>query len=133
MADQKKRLNKKALTGFMLAISSPALTAALMLAFDFLYRYVHYRVATVILIVTAVLFPVLGRVFSIIGLIMSIIKREKGKGLAIAGIVITALEFIVYFGICFFQLLIMLCGDVQRPVTSTVSAFISLLMLVLKH
>ena len=41
--------------------------------------------------------------------------RQKGKGLAIAGIIITALEFIVYFGAFFFELLIALCGGVQKP------------------
>ena len=55
MADQKKKLNKKALTGFLLAILSPVLTFALIFAFDLLYRYVHYRAAIVILIVTRAL------------------------------------------------------------------------------
>ena len=127
MADQKKKLNKKALTGFLLAILSPVLTFLLMGAFGSLYRYFSYQVYITITIACAVLFPVFGRVFSVIGLIMSIIKREKGKGLAIAGIVITELEFVVYFCIFFFYLIFALCGDVQKPVTSTANAFISLL------
>ena len=117
MAEQKKKLNKKALTGFLLAILSPVLAALLVAAFGPLYRlYPYPEVYICILIVSAVLFPVLGRIFSAIGLIVSIVKRQKGKGLAIAGIVITALEFIVYFGALFFELLIAFCGDVQKPI-----------------
>lgn len=116
MADQKKKLNKKALTGFILAILSPVLTFLLVGAFVPVYRYASYQVVIVITIASAILFPVLGRVFSVIGLIMSIIKREKGKGLAIAGIVLTELEFIVYFCIFLFYLLIAICGDVQKPI-----------------
>lgn len=117
MADQKKKLNKKALAGFLLAILSPVLAALLVAAFGPLYRlYPYPEVYIGILIVSAVLFPVLGRIFSVIGLIVSIVKRQKGKGFAIAGIVISELEFIVYFGALFFELLIALCGDVRKPI-----------------
>ena len=115
MADQKKKLNKKALTGFLLAILSPVLTFALMAAFGPGYMHFSYLVIEGILIGSAILFPVLGRIFSVIGLIVSIVKRQKGKGLAIAGIVITELEFIVYFCYFLFWLIIALCGDTQRP------------------
>lgn len=116
MADQKKKLNKKALAGFLLAILSPVLAAEMMAALgSSLYRRFPYpQVYFGILIVSAILFPLLGRIFSVIGLIMSIVKKQKGKGLAIAGIILTELEFIVYFAICIFELIIALCGDVRH-------------------
>lgn len=54
----------------------------------------------------AILLPCFGSVFSIIGLIISIRKKKKGKALAIVGIVINELELIVIilFFVCIFLL-----------------------------
>ena len=117
MADQKKKLNKLALTGFLLVILLPILMAlSLVVPEPLLRQRVSRELIERILIACAILLPLLGRIFSVIGLIMSIVKRQKGKGFAIAGIVISELEFFVYVCIILFYLIIALCGDVKRTI-----------------
>ncbi|MCR4774834.1 MAG: hypothetical protein K5869_00505 [Saccharofermentans sp.] len=116
MADQKKKLNGKALTGFMLVILSPVFIAVLMGCYRLISNVATASIVNLILIILAILVPVSGRIFSVIGLIMSIIKKEKGKKLAIAAIVISELEFIAYFVFALFWVFMAIYGDSRPPV-----------------
>ena len=66
-------------------------------------------------LILAFVFPLLGLILSIVGLVKVKSSGEGGRGLAIAGIILTELEFFVYVCIILFYLIIALCGDVRKP------------------
>ncbi len=121
MADQKKKLNMMALTGFVLVILSPFIFLLVMEMSSHrnLNNYDLINAFSDLFITCVVLFPVIGRVFSVIGLIVSIVKKQKGKGFAIAGIVISEIEFLIVFGMIFLSIIIALCGDVRPAISQS--------------
>lgn len=116
MADQNKKTNKKALTGFMLVILSPVLLVLFMCCYRYIRGAVTGSIVTLIISILGVLLPLAGRFFAVIGLISSIIKREKGKKLAIAAIIISVIEVIVYFLYAVLVLFAAANGDSRPPV-----------------
>jgi hypothetical protein len=117
MTEQRKRLNKKALTGFTLTVLSPVFVVLIMAGYEHPFTPVTANTLLVILAGCAFSFFLVGGIFSVIGLIMSIVKNEKGKGFAVAGIVISQLEFI-FLIFCFMLLLVfMFYSDSSMPVT----------------
>ena len=116
MADQNKKTNGRTLAGFILVILSPILMVLFMGGFNFIRDGFTQNTVALVFALLIILLPVTGRVFAVIGLIMSIIKREKGKKLAIATIIISELEFIVYFCFIVFWILVAVSGDSRPPV-----------------
>jgi len=93
MTDQNRKINKMALIGFILVMLS-------VIPFVF-YRFLGEWFLLELLFSLAVLSPV-GFILSVIGLVHSIKNKEKGKGFAIAAIVINGLEtaIVIFFTIC---------------------------------
>lgn len=116
MAEQKKKIDKRVLTGFILVILSPVLVALLMGCFNIFRKYISDVTLIGLIIAFAIVLPVIGRIFSIIGLIVSIVRKGKGKGLAIAAIVLGELEFFVYVCYALFWILVAVSGDSRPPV-----------------
>ena len=121
MADQKKKLNLMALTGFILVILSPFIFLLVMEMSSHrnLNNYDLIDAFSGLFITFVVLFPVVGRVFSVIGLIVSIVKKQKGKGFAITGIVISEIEFLIVVVMLFLSIIIALSGDVRPAISQS--------------
>ena len=84
MTEQKKKMSKLCLAGFLLSVLMPVLLVLNFALSRILYGlYDEYVVYAVILF-----FPLIGLILSIVGLIIAIVKRRKGKGFGIAGIVL---------------------------------------------
>ena len=111
MADQNIKINKMALTGFILAMLSIAIFICY---FEFRSFY-----SVLLLVVSALVLPPAALVFSIIGLNLCIKRKEMGKGFAIPGIVFGLLETII--GLCIVLLLLFFArfGGPPRPPQTT--------------
>lgn len=117
MTEQKKRLNRKALTGFIFTVLSPVFVVLIMAGYEYPFKPVTTNILLAVSAGCALGFLLTGRIFSVIGLIMSIVKKEKGKGFAVAGMIISELEFL-FLMICVILLLFyMLYSDSSMPVT----------------
>ena len=81
MTEDKKKLSKLCLTGFIFSVL-PLVILALVYFFSDELSITAYTIATVVIIVS----PIAGLILSIIGLISGGIKSKKGKGFGIAGI-----------------------------------------------
>ena len=115
LTEQNTRLNKKALTGFILTFLSPVFVVLIMAGYEHPFKPVTANILLVVLVGCALIFFLAGHIFSVVGLIMSIVKKEKGKGLAIAGIIISELEYI-FLSFCFVLVLFyMLYSDSSMP------------------
>ena len=99
MTEQKNSYSKMAVAGFCFAVLSLILVLSMIIFTPrppFSGDNIELGIILFFAGVTcAILLPCFGSVFSIIGLIISIRKKKKGKALAIAGIVINELELIV--------------------------------------
>lgn len=84
MTEQKKKMSKLCLAGFLMSVLMPVLLVLNFALSRMLYGlYDEYVVYAVILFM-----PLIGLILSIVGLITAIVKRRKGKGFGIAGIVV---------------------------------------------
>ena len=90
MTEQKAKLSKLCLTGFLISVLSPFVLALSTWFFWRLDNAVYFT----ILVVLACL-PFIGMVLSIIGLVTARKKGRKGKGLGIAGIVLPTVYAVV--------------------------------------
>lgn len=110
MTEQKNSYSKMAVAGFCFAVLSLILVLSMIIFTPrppFSGDNIELGIILFFAGVTcAILLPCFGSVFSIIGLIISIRKKKKGKALAIVGIVINELELIVIilFFVCIFLL-----------------------------
>lgn len=110
MTEQKNSYSKMAVAGFCFAVLSLILVLSMIIftpRSPFSGDHIELGIILFFAGVTcAILLPCFGSVFSIIGLIISIRKKKKGKALAIVGIVINELELIVIvlFFVCIFLL-----------------------------
>ena len=87
MTEQKKKLSKLCLAGFILTILTPLLIILVNWSdLDFLTNSVFYVILAIIL-----LLPILGLILSIIGLVNVRRKGLKGKGFGITGIVLSGI------------------------------------------
>ena len=111
MADQNIKINKMALTGFILAMLSIAIFIC--------YCKFPSFYSDLLLVVSALVLPPAALVFSIIGLNLCISKKEMGKGFAIPGIVIGLIETIIGLCIVLFLLFIAKFGGPPRPAQTT--------------
>lgn len=110
MTEQKNSYSKMAVAGFCVAVLTLILVLSMIIftprppfSGDNIELGINLFFAGA---TCAILLPCFGSVFSIIGLIISIRKKKKGKALAIVGIVINELELIVIilFFVCIFLL-----------------------------
>ena len=98
MAEQKRKLSKLCLAGFIISILSPVL-----LVLDYLSEDINPTIFWTALPVILLL-QLAGFVLSIIGLVTACKKRRKGKGFGIAGIALpyvlttTVVIIVVFFG-----------------------------------
>lgn len=84
MTEQKRKISKLCLAGFLLSVLTPVL-----LVLTFVLSRTWYGLFDVYAVYAAILFlPLIGLILSIIGLVTAIVKRRKGKGFGIAGIVL---------------------------------------------
>ncbi|MBR4358017.1 MAG: hypothetical protein IKQ00_08825 [Butyrivibrio sp.] len=90
MTEHKRRVNKIALLGFILEMLSVTLLV--------FCRFISGELITWLLILSLFVLSPIGFVFSIVGLILSIKNKDKGKGFAISAIVISVLKtiFVIY-------------------------------------
>ncbi len=88
-----------------------------MASYEHQFNPVTANILFVIILGCALISFLAGRILSVIGLIMSIIKKEKGKGFAVAGIIISGLEFIFLIVCILLLLTYMLASDSSMPVT----------------
>ena len=99
MDERKEGYSKLAVTGVSLAVVALIIVLALMVFIPrspYFGNDVQLNLNLIFAGATcAVLLPCFGSVFSIIGLIITLVKKKKGKALAIFGIVINELEVIV--------------------------------------
>ena len=102
MSEQKRKLSKLCLAGFILSVLSPVVLV-LTLCFSW---YMDYRVYALMFALVG-LFPLIGLVLSVIGLITAKIKRRKGKGFGIAGIALPNL----YAAFIVLMVVLMLVGQ----------------------
>ena len=111
MTDQNIKINKMALTGFILAMLSIAIFIC--------YCKFSSFYSDLLLLVSTLVLPPVASVFSIIGLNLCIKKKEMGKGFAIPGIVIGGFETIIGLCIVLFLLFIAKFGGPPRPAQTT--------------
>lgn len=111
MTEQKRKLSKLCLTGFILSVLSPillVLNTVLSSVIESYYDWSMYIYFSWLVIIVAAALPVVGLVLSIVGLITAAKKGKKGKGFGIAGIVLPNLyaAFIVAWVVIFGALMI---------------------------
>ena len=103
---QKRKLSKLCLTGFILSVLSPILLVInTCINWEFADWDLYYMISAIALVVAAIL-PVVGLILSIAGVVTASIKRKRGKGFGVAGIVLPNLyvAFIIVF-VCLFGFL----------------------------
>ena len=108
MTEQKRKLSKLCLTGFILSVLSPILLAInTYINWKFYDWDLYYDLSAYVIVVAAAL-PIVGLILSIIGVITAAVKHKKGKGFGIAGIVLPNLyaAFIVALAVLFGSLMI---------------------------
>lgn len=102
----KNKINKFALIGFILSLIEPVFIIFAILPFDFFYKYTEIIWGYSPVILGASL------IFSVIGLILCIIKKQRGKGLAIAGIVFSGgIILFVFIALAFLMQLLEAIGN----------------------
>lgn len=106
MTEQKRRVNKIALLGFILEMLSVTLLVYC--------RFISGELITWLLILSLFVLSPVGFVFSIIGLILSIKNKDEGKGFAISAIVIFVLKAIFVIYIFLFVLYLGTSGGPNR-------------------
>lgn len=92
MPEEKKKLSKLCLTGFLISILSPVMMILYLTAFS---EWINNSTLYWIVFAVILLFPVAGLVLSIAGLVSAKKKSRKGKGFGIAGIVLTGVYAVV--------------------------------------
>ena len=108
MAEQKRKINILSLVGFILAVFSAVFITVLVNDSSPIRRAVPIRVFDLLLVFSDFVLPAIVIVLSICGIKICKKKNEKGKGFAIAAIVISALEIVV--GLCSGAFLLLFAG-----------------------
>lgn len=98
MTEQNARTNKLAVIGFIISLAAPVLFGISYVFYNNIIETVSKHLASYLIVASAFIMPVAALVFSIIGLIISSKRKQKGKGFAIASLIMSGLEILGSFG-----------------------------------
>lgn len=112
MSDQKRKINIFSLAGFILVVVSVFFSVVLLSDSSPIRKAVPTRVFDLILVGSALVLPAIGCVFAMIGLKQFKKGNWKGKGFAIAALVIGGLEVII--SLCGFLFVLLIASGGYR-------------------
>lgn len=98
MTEQNARTNKLAVVGFIISLVSLALLITTLVLNGLMWDSVSSDSIHQLAALSAFILPVIGLVFAIIGLIISVKRKQKGKGFAVTALIISGLEVVFSYG-----------------------------------